>query len=332
MMSQLDYAGLLTREEWKFDELLINNSLAGMRVLITGAGGSIGSSVARRIANSSAAGLALVDHSENALFNVFSSVRNGPVLTTALVDNLGHPTRALCYKFRPNLIIHAAAFKHVGLMEAQPSAAFINNTHATMRMARWAWEIDSRFLFISTDKAVRPTTYMGASKRLAEAWLFTHARDNTTVCRFGNVLGSSGSLVEIAANRILSNAVVEITHPDMRRYFITPNEAVGLILTSLQFRAGPGPFSLNMGDPVPIVDLVKRLGFQLGRFVNLKFVQGAECEKLSEDLLNSSESRSATLHPGIWSLGANPVSTIDDLIRDVQSGDLDLKIAAQSIS
>lgn len=292
-----DYSGLLTRPEWTFDELAIDNALAGKRVLITGAGGSIGSALALRVARSSAAFLGVVGHSELPIFNLLPHLSDFSGDLGSAIKDIGCPSMvSLLRKWRPEIILHAAAHKHVGLMESQPEEAFRNNTEATISLAKLAGDFGvPRFIFISTDKAVNPTTNMGASKRLAEAWLLTHDPELHTVCRFGNVLGSSGSLLEILEQRARDGKPFWLTSPDMKRFFITAKEAVGLVLTSgLVF--GPGLFTLEMGKPVLIDDLVRKAAPDLA----VEFGVPTDGEKLDEDLIGPQESRNPTVHTGIY--------------------------------
>lgn len=197
--------------------------------------------------------------------------------------------------WEPDIIFHAAAHKHVGLMERQPFAAFKNNTVATLQLAQIALESHSvrKFVFISTDKAVRPTSVMGASKRLAEVGLQQEFAPFATICRFGNVLGSAGSLVEIIEKRMVEDKAVFITDPRMKRYFITAKEAVGLVLTAGTLEDG-GVFSLDMGTPINVMEIVRKMG-------NPKFETGlpGTGEKFDEELLCENEWFLATGTPGV---------------------------------
>lgn len=323
----MDYSALLTRPEWTFHEKAIDAHLAGKRVLITGAGGSIGSAVARRVAKAGVDFLGLVDISENAMFNFLQS-NNLPVKHKVSVSEACSDQIECWY---PDIIIHAAAYKHVGLMNSCPRSAYCNNVIATQRFARRAKELGvGQFLFVSTDKAVNPSNYMGASKRLAEAWLFTQSRDFAKVCRFGNVLGSSGSLVEIVIKQLYAGLPVRITDPSMTRYFITPDEAVGLLLTSLTFD-GCGPFTIDMGDPVKITSLAERIAGYLNKFLEIEITNSVTGEKVNEELVNPGEEKSTTLHPGIFSLGAPSFRNVSNLINAVGTGHIDMIDAARKL-
>lgn len=323
----MDYSALLTRPEWTFNEKVIDEHLAGKRVLITGAGGSIGSAVAQRVAKADVDFLGLVDVSENAMFNFLQSNKI-PVKHQVSVSEACSEQIECWY---PDIIIHAAAYKHVGLMNSCPNSAYRNNIVGTQRFARRAKELGvGQFLFVSTDKAVNPTNYMGASKRLAEAWLLTQARSMVKICRFGNVLGSSGSLVEIVVKQLYAGLPVKITDPSMTRYFITPNEAVGLLLTSLTFE-GCGPFTIEMGAPVKIVSLVERIADYLNKFLEIDISNPVMGEKVTEDLIGPDEKKSSTLHPGIFSLESPSFRNVSNLINAVGTRHIDMIDATRKL-
>jgi FlaA1/EpsC-like NDP-sugar epimerase len=298
-MIERDYSFLLSRPEWTFDIPQINGALAGKRVVVTGAGGSIGSALCRRIASSTAASLLAVGHGELSIFNLLQDLGRTavPVLPRILDVGSGDMESHL-EVFRPDIIIHTAAYKHVGLMEKQPETALRNNTVNTLRLALVAARAGAkRFIFISTDKAVAPTTVMGASKRLAEVGLLADPPLPTTVCRFGNVLGSSGSLVEILEKRKKEGRPFKLTHRGMRRFWITANEAVGLVLTSgLLF--GDGMFTMEMGESLPIEETARRLD----RDAVIEWGTALPSEKENEDLVGPGEIRTPTTHPGIFQL------------------------------
>lgn len=301
-------------------------------MLITGAGGSIGSAVARRVSKADVDSLRLVDNSEIALFRLMKERSISSAHSFLAMDVFSRQMERLIKTWAPDIIIHTAAFKHVGLMESSPESAYYNNTIGTVQLGRWAKENGvGQFLFISTDKAVNPTTYMGASKRLAEAWLLTQARDITKVCRFGNVLGSSGSLVEIVVDNLTRGQPVTLTDPNMERYFITPNEAVGLILSAAQFE-GSGPFTIEMGQPVGIPKLIQRIANQLD--LPLEVEMGFPCagEKLSEQLVNVGEERHLTLHQGIFSLQSPSFGNVSHLIQSVGNHHIDMIDAAHQLA
>lgn len=299
--------------------------------MITGAGGSIGSAVARRVCNAEVESVQLVDNSEFALFSLLSERSLTAKHRAHVVDIGSNQMAGLIDSLCPDIIIHTAAFKHVGLMEGSPMSAYYNNTLATVRLARQARHKGvGQFLFVSTDKAVKATNYMGASKRLAEAWLLTHLRDIVKVCRFGNVLGSSGSLVEIVFNRLHAGLPITITDPSMERYFITPQEAVGLLLTSLTMD-GSGPFTIEMGSPVKVMELVKRVADVLVLPLEFELSWIGAGEKITEELINTGEERKSTEHPGIFSLGAPSFGNVSRMINDVGTRHVDMVDAANRL-
>lgn len=300
-------------------------------MLITGAGGSIGSAVARRVAKADVDSLKLVDNSEIALFRLMKEESISSAHSFQAMDVCSVQMKRLIQTWAPDIIIHTAAFKHVGFMESSPESAYHNNTIGTVNLGRWARDCGvGQFLFVSTDKAVSPTCYMGASKRLAEAWLLTHAREITKVCRFGNVLGSSGSLVEIVVNNLRQGIPITITDPNMERYFITPKEAVGLILSAAQFE-GSGPFTIEMGKPINIPKLIQRIANQIDLPSEVEMGFPGAGEKLSEQLLNEGEESNITPHSGIFSLGSMSFSNISHLIQSVGNHHIDMIDAANKL-
>jgi FlaA1/EpsC-like NDP-sugar epimerase len=254
------------------------------RVLITGAGGSIGSAIARRLAGK-VSFLGCIGHSEAPIFKLKQDLDQHPNVQFWVRD-IGHEPEEFIKRLNPDLIIHAAAHKHVGLMEDSPEQAFLNNTQATIKLATAAYAGGvKKFVFISTDKAANPTSVMGASKRLAEAWCLSRA-PYASVCRFGNVAGSSGSLIEIVHERLAAGKDLVLTHEEMTRYFITPDEAVDLVMAA---SCAPGLYTLDMGDPVKILDIMTRMANRAGRISRITISQPGSGEKLEETLFNRGE-------------------------------------------
>lgn len=327
---KIDCAALLSRPEHTFDWPAIHTAVEGKRILITGAGGSIGSAIARGIVNSAPQMLGVVGHSELPIFNLCRELNKWNVVP-AIVDIGSGGMRKFMERFKPDIIIHAAAHKHVGLMELQPAEAFQNNTEGTISLAKFALDIGvEKFVFISTDKAARPESNMGASKRLAEAWLLAN-RPEATICRFGNVLGSSGSLVQIVAKQIEAGEDVTLTDRRMIRFVITPNEAVGLVLTS-GLLLGPGAYILDMGAPVLVEDLIYRLAAQLGKPLSLKITEAGAGEKLAEDLTNPFESLRPTAHDKIFRIYSNITpGMVGHALSRVREDVTELKAAAQAL-
>ncbi len=280
----------------------VGSYLAGQVVMVTGAGGSIGSELCRQIARVRPRKLILVDHAEDNLFEIRRELdedRHFGQVESVLGDCKESPRmREIFEQFKPNVVFHAAAYKHVALMEENPVEAVRNNAIATRLVAELAGDngVD-RFVLVSTDKAVKPSTAMGASKALAE-WAVqaaqTHYPSTTYVCvRFGNVLGSSGSVVPIFRRQIAAGGPVTVTHPEMTRYFMTIAEAVQLVIRAGDLGSGGEIFVLEMGDPVKIMDLARNMirlaGMEPDTDIPVIVTAPAPGEKLHEDLFNPEE-------------------------------------------
>jgi FlaA1/EpsC-like NDP-sugar epimerase len=272
-------------------------------VLVTGAGGSIGSELCRQIAQVKPKLLVMLDHAEDNLFQIDREMVEERHFTHAesVLADCKEPHRMLevMQRFKPEVVFHAAAYKHVPLMEANPLEAVRNNAIATRITAETAAAAKAeRFVLISTDKAVTPQTVMGASKAMAE-WIVeaagrTHPGTRFASVRFGNVLGSSGSVVPIFRGQIERGGPVTVTHPEMTRYFMTIPEAVQLVIRSGDIGAGKGEvFVLDMGEPVKIVDLahnmIKLAGYEPEREIAVEFTQPRPGEKLHEELFGENE-------------------------------------------
>ncbi len=281
-------------------------------VLVTGAGGSIGSELCRQIARVGPAHLVLIDHAEDNLFSIQRElIEDRHVLNvTAVVGDCKEEERMreVFAEHRPSVVFHAAAYKHVAMMEANPVEAVRNNSLATRVMARVAGDTGvDVFVLVSTDKAVSPATVMGASKALAE-WQVEAAGSRypgTVYCavRFGNVLGSSGSVVPIFRRQIAAGGPVTVTDPAMTRYFMTIPEAVQLIVQAGSLARGGEVFVLEMGEPVKIMDLAEQMirlsGLEPGRDIAIQVVGARPGEKLDEELFNAYETPAATEAPRI---------------------------------
>lgn len=276
--------------------------IAGQVVMVTGAGGSIGSELCRQIARARPRKLILVDHAEDNLFQIRRELdedRHFGQIEAVLGDCKELPRMQEVFEqFKPAVVFHAAAYKHVALMEENPVEAIRNNAVATRMMAELAGSSGvSRFVLVSTDKAVKPSTAMGASKALAE-WSVESAQarhpKTAFVCvRFGNVLGSSGSVVPIFRRQIAAGGPVTVTHPDMTRYFMTISEAVQLVIRAGDLGEGGEIFVLEMGEPVKIMDLahnmVRLAGLEPGVDIPIIVTAPSAGEKLHEDLFNPDE-------------------------------------------
>lgn len=276
--------------------------LAGSVVMVTGAGGSIGSELCRQIARVRPRRIILVDHAEDNLFNIRRELEEDRHFghVEAVLGDCKEITRMqeIFENFKPEVVFHAAAYKHVALMQENPVEAIRNNAIATRTVAELAGDYGvRRFVLVSTDKAVKPATTMGASKALAE-WAVESAQarhEDTTYCsvRFGNVLGSSGSVVPIFRRQIASGGPVTVTHPEMSRYFMTIPEAVQLIIRAGDLGRGGEVFVLEMGEPVKIIDLARNMitlaGLEPDVDIPIVVTAPSQGEKLHEDLFNPDE-------------------------------------------
>ena len=282
-------------------------------VLVTGAGGSIGSELCRQLAGYNPQRLLLVEQSEGSLFTIeaeLNSLGYQGVITPLVADILDLPRlRRILQDYAPHIIFHAAAHKHVYMMERQPAEAVKNNTTGTRQLAELAQAAGiGTFVFISPDKAINPTSAMGASKRLAEIHLQAVQRrpGNRTrfiAVRFGNVLGSSGSVIPIFKQQIAAGGPVTVTHPEVTRYFMTIPEAVGLVLQTSVMGLGGEIFILDMGNPVKIIDLARQLielsGLKPDEDIEIKIIGLRPGEKLYEELQHTSENLRPTSHPRV---------------------------------
>ncbi len=311
---------LLGREQVVLDVESISAKLMATTVLVTGAGGSIGSELCRQLCRFTPAKLVLLERSENALFEVHNElIASFPDLEIVpVIADIGDRPRIeeIFGRHRPHSVFHAAAHKHVPMMEWNPGEAVKNNVFGTRTLAEAAAAAGvATFVQISTDKAVHPTSVMGATKRLAEMYLQAIAKQSSTrfvTVRFGNVLGSAGSVVPIFRRQIAAGGPVQVTHPDMRRYFMLTAEACQLVLQAGSFAEGGEIFVLDMGEPVRIVDLAKDMirlsGYEPDVDIKIEFVGIRPGEKLFEELLSDGEGHDRTVHPKILVGRIQPVS------------------------
>jgi FlaA1/EpsC-like NDP-sugar epimerase len=293
---------VLGREPVKMEVELVGGYLTGRTVLVTGAGGSIGAELCRQISRVNPSRLVLLDHSEANLFEIERELvedRHALNTVSVLADCKDEERmREVFEEHRPGVVFHAAAYKHVALMEANPVEAVRNNAIATRVLTRIAGESGTRaFVLVSTDKAVAPATVMGASKALAE-WAVEAADaryEDTTFCavRFGNVLGSSGSVVPIFRRQIAAGGPVTVTDPEMTRFFMTIPEAVQLVIRAGSLAQGGEVFALEMGEPVKILDLaadmIRFSGREPGSDIAIEIIGRRPGEKLHEQLFNPYE-------------------------------------------
>ena len=316
-LREVDITDLLRREPVRVNDEAVGAALEGKRVLVTGAGGSIGRELCRQIARRKPAGLVLLGHGENSIFEILLELGQdypGHLLSPVIADVRNPERLAQIFKeHQPQIIFHAAAHKHVPLMEANVVEAVTNNVLGTRNVVQAALDHDvERFVLISTDKAVRPSSIYGATKRLAEMIVLdaAHASKRAfTVVRFGNVLGSRGSIIPIFKQQISSGGPVTVTHPDMYRFFMTIPEAVYLVLQAASMEQGGETFVLNMGEPVRILDLAEDLirlsGLEPHRDIEIMFTGIRPGEKLTEELWDAGTPLVKTLHPDIFRLDAD---------------------------
>ena len=271
---ELDIEDLLGRDTVPPDSVLLARNLVDKIVLVSGAGGSIGSELCRQILAEKPRQLLLVDHSEFALYSIHQELqeqcaaRRLEVELIPLLGSVSNPVRLeeICVAYRPDTVYHAAAYKHVPMVESNPAEGIVNNVFGTLNMVRAAMAGGvADFVLVSTDKAVRPTNIMGASKRMAELILQALAAgsDTSNICfsmvRFGNVLGSSGSVVPLFRRQLAAGGPLTVTHSDVTRYFMTLSEAAQLVLQAGAMATGGDVFVLDMGKPVNILDLAHRM-------------------------------------------------------------------------
>jgi FlaA1/EpsC-like NDP-sugar epimerase len=297
---------LIGRAQIQTDLEAVRRMLAGRRVLITGAGGSIGSEIARQVARCAPSVLVALDHDESHLHDMAASIIDGTVVQVLADIRDDAAVQQVFDRHRPELVFHAAAHKHVPLLEDHPAEAVRTNVVGTENLLRAAASVGvERFVFISTDKAVQPSSVMGASKRLGEQLVLGHAPPGAThaAVRFGNVLGSRGSVVPTFARQIAEGGPVTVTDPRMTRYFMSIEEAVQLVLQAAALATGGDLFVLDMGEPVRIIDLAERMirlaGLRVGADVEVRVTGVRPGEKLVEELLAEDEPSVGTAHPAI---------------------------------
>ena len=316
-ISKISIEDLLEREPIKINNQLVKNFIHGKRVLITGAAGSIGSEIVRQVLNFDPEELILVDQAESPLYDLESELtrlKSGRKFSTHLsveVRNITNVSRMerLFRRYRPQVIFHAAAYKHVPLMEENPFKAVEVNTLGTQALADLAVKYKAeKFVFISTDKAVNPTNVMGASKRLAEVYVQSlnslhHVETRFITTRFGNVLGSNGSVIPLFRKQIEKGGPVTVTHRDIIRYFMTIPEACQLVLEAGTMGKGGEIYVFDMGIPVRILDLAEKMiklsGFEPHIQIPIIFTGLRPGEKLFEELLSDEETTIPTYHEKI---------------------------------
>lgn len=311
-LREVDITDLLRRQPAHTDDDRVGAILKEKIVLVTGAGGSIGSELCRQIARWQPKTLVMLGHGENAIFEAYLEISEQfPALDvqTVIADIRDHDRLERIFnEMKPQVVFHAAAHKHVPLMESNVDECVMNNVGGTRNLLDICLATNvERFVFISTDKAILPVNVMGATKRIAEMMTIDCAQKSGkpySVVRFGNVLGSRGSVVPLFKRQIAKGGPITITHPDMQRYFMTIPEAVYLVLQTAGLGKGGETFLLNMGEQVRIVDLAEDLirlsGLEPGRDIEISFTGVREGEKISEDLWNHGREFHQTAHPDVF--------------------------------
>ena len=323
MLREVDVEDLLRRAPARIDLESVASAFSGRRVLITGAGGSIGSELARQLVRFRPSSLVLLGRGENSIHETLVGLSGATGIDIApLIVDIRDRNRVFrsIASVRPDVIFHAAAHKHVPLMELFPEEAVATNVFGTKNLLDAADLSDvERFVLISTDKAVNPVSVMGATKRAAELLVQEHARRahrRYTSVRFGNVLSSRGSVIPLFRRQLANGGPLTVTHPDMSRYFMTIPEAVQLVLQAAILAAEGDMFVLDMGEPVRIVDLASDLvalhGLQIGEDIDIEFTGVRPGEKMSEQLLFADEVAEPTPHEAVRRIRHTRDVTIDD--------------------
>ncbi len=339
-LREVDITDLLRRQPTHTDDDRVGPILEGRVVLVTGAGGSIGSELCRQIARWKPQALIMLGHGENAIFEAYLELHEQyPALEikTVIADVRDKDRlKRIFESTNPNVVFHAAAHKHVPLMESNVDECILNNVGGTRNLIEVSLEQDvARFVLISTDKAIRPVNVMGATKRIAEMMVIDAAQRSGkpySVVRFGNVLGSRGSVVPLFKRQIAKGGPITVTHPDMQRYFMTIPEAVYLVLQAAGMGKGGETFILNMGEQVRIVDLAEDLirlsGLEPERDIQIIFTGVREGEKLREDLWNDGREFGETSHPDVFCeegqeqlSGAALGKRVEQLLQQAKNGE-----------
>jgi FlaA1/EpsC-like NDP-sugar epimerase len=336
-LRELQIEDLLGREPVDIDLDALSDYINGKRVLITGASGSIGTELSRQISRLGPARLILLDRDESGLYYLNQELRREDFYDAEVfVGDVTIPERVsfVFERFRPQLVFHAAAYKHVPMMELQATEAIVNNVLGTLNVARAAGAYGAtKLINVSTDKAVNPVNVMGATKRLAEMLVKDIAGEYPETVyasvRFGNVLGSRGSVVPTFRQQIEAGGPVTVTHPEMIRYFMTIPEAVSLILQAGAMAEGYGTYVLEMGRPVRITDLARKMIEIMGApNVQIKFIGLRPGEKLKEELFEEGEQRMPTEHPMVFHLlsenmsppeGSDLLELVDAMVFNARS-------------
>lgn len=312
-VKEVELEDLLGRVEVEIDTNAIRSYLDGKTILVTGASGSIGSELCKQILKFNPRMLVALDQDETGLFWLRKNIEDHRM--SPVIGNVRDAVKmdTLFNEFKPNVVFHAAAYKHVPIMEEHPDEAVKNNVFGTRIVGEASIKYGvEKFILVSTDKAVSPTSVMGATKRLAEKVIVELNKRKITVfaaVRFGNVLGSRGSVIPVFKEQILKGGPVEVTHPEIKRYFMVTSEAVLLILQTGAMAEGGEVFVLDMGEPIKIIDLAREMirlsGFEPDKDIPVIFTGLRRGEKLYEDLLTAEEGTDSTCHEKIFKARLN---------------------------
>ncbi|MEB7800886.1 polysaccharide biosynthesis protein [Staphylococcus xylosus] len=331
-LKKVDVEDLLGREPVELDMALISNELSHKTILVTGAGGSIGSEICRQVCKFEPSKIILLGHGENSIYLInqeLTKLYKNKIEIIPVIADVQNKSRLqeVMLKYKPYVVYHAAAHKHVPLMEANPFEAMRNNILGTRNTAEAAINAEvNKFVMISTDKAVNPPNVMGATKRVAEMYIqcLNHENSKTDLVavRFGNVLGSRGSVIPLFKKQIEAGGPLTVTHQDMTRYFMTIPEASRLVLQAGAIATGGEVFVLDMGEPVKIVDLAKniiRLSGKKVEDIGIEFTGMRPGEKLFEELLNKNEIHSEQVYEKIYRGKAItiPKSELEEVINEL---------------
>lgn len=327
---EIDINDLLQRDSIKLDTTLISQQLEGQSIMVTGAGGSIGSEICRQLLKFNPSQLILVDHRENSVFLIHSELSALQCLDTRLVPAVGDildlsRMQSLFRDYQPSIVYHAAAHKHVGLMEENPGQAVQNNILGTKNIADLADRFGvAKFVLVSTDKAVNPTSVMGCTKQMAERYVLSLGSQSATryiAVRFGNVLGSAGSVVPIFKEQISRGGPITITDQEMTRYFMTIPEASQLVIQSGCMGNGGEIFVLDMGEPVKIVELARKMIRLAGlpeSAIQIRFTGARAGEKLFEELYFDEETMIPTPHAKVFAAKHRTLN-FDEVSRAIEA-------------
>jgi len=321
LIRDVEVEDILGREPIEINLSEISTYLTGERILVTGAGGSIGSELCRQISQLHPSHLIAVDQAENSLYEIEQELEGKitiPFIPVVLDIKETDKLAQVFEQYQPAVVFHAAAYKHVPMMERNPEAALLNNFVGTWIVAEASLKYGvKKFVLISTDKAVNPHNMMGASKALAEMTMQALSGDDSTkfiTVRFGNVLASRGSVVPLFKDQIAKGGPVTVTHPEMKRYFMTISEAVQLVIQAGALGKGAEVFVLDMGEQIRIIDLAENMirisGFEPGKDIPVKYIGVRPGEKLEEELFAPHETKLSTSHPKIFMATQNVTDRI----------------------